>query len=377
MNIRLHLSRPWMALGAGLLSGMTSQAAGPPFLAGAYVQDVTGSFDTYLVSGGFTERRRGKMNPGDLKARCFVLRRGEVSIAIAVVDSCMIPRTVCDAAKALASKSTGIPADRILIAATHTHSAPSVMNYCLGTRADAAYTQFLSPKIAEGIRQAYANLEPARIGWAQVRAPGFTHCRRWITRPDRMQFDPFGNRTVRAMMHPGYLNQTYVGPSGPVDDQLSLISIQTAGGKPLGVLANFSMHYYGGSGPADYFGLFADRLAKSLESGGRAPVCAMSQGTSGDLHWMNYGKPNQGSSASRYVDGLVQLATQALEGVRYQQAPSLAMEQKDITLARRLPDEARLAWADKLLASMKDRRPRTRPEVYAEQARYIHGNPKE
>ena len=349
----------------------------PPLRAGAHIEDVTGSFDSYLVSGGFIERRRGKMNPGDLKARCFVLQRGKVSLAIAIVDSCMIPRTVCDEAKKLASKQTGIPTDRILIAATHTHSAPSVMNYCLGTMADPAYTKFLPLKIAEGIRQAHAKLEPARIGWSQVRAPGFTHCRRWITRPDRMQFDPFGNRTVRAMMHPGYQNQNYVGPSAPVDDELSVISIQTAGGKPLGVLTNFSMHYHGGGGPADYFGLFADRLAKRLESEGRIPVCAMSQGTSGDLHWMNYGKPNKGSNVSRYADGLVELTVQALENIRYQDAPPLAMDQKVITLSRRLPDAERLAWADKLLANMKGRRPKSRPEVYAEQARFIHENPTE
>ena len=355
----------------------SAQGDEPPLRAGAYVQDVTGSFDSYIVSGGFTERRRGKMNPGDLKARCFVLQRGKASIAIAIVDSCMIPRTVCDEAKKLTSKATGIPTDRILIAATHTHSAPSVMNYCLGTMADPAYTKFLPPKIAEGIRQAHAKLEPARIGWVQVRAPGFTHCRRWITRPDRMQFDPFGNRTVRAMMHPGYMNQNYVGPSAPVDDELSVISIQTAGGKPLGVLTNFSMHYHGGGGPADYFGLFADRLAKRLESEGRAPVCAMSQGTSGDLHWMNYGKPNKGSNVSRYADGLVELTVQALGNIRYQDAPPLAMDQKVITLSRRLPDEARLAWADQLLAKMKGRRPKSRPEVYAEQARFINDNPTE
>ena len=336
-----------------------SVQAEQPFRAGAYVQDVTGSFDSYLVSGGFTERRRGKMNPGDLKARCFVLQRGKVSIAIAIVDSCMIPRTVCDEAKKLASKETGIPTDRILIAATHTHSAPSVMDYCLGTRADPAYTKFLPPKIAEGIRQAHAKLEPARIGWAQVRAPGFTHCRRWITRPDRMQFDPFGNRTVRAMMHPGYQNQSYVGPSAPVDDQLSVISIQTAGGKPLGVLANFSMHYHGGGGPADYFGLFADRLAKRLESEGHAPVCAMSQGTSGDLHWMDYGKPNKGSNVSRYADSLVELTVQALENMRYQDAPPLAMDQKVITLSRRLPG-CRTPCLGRQIArhGMKGRRPK-------------------
>ena len=142
-----------------------------------------------------------------------------------------------------------------------------------------------------------------------------------------------------------------------MDDELSVISIQTAGGKPLGVLTNFSMHYHGGGGPADYFGLFADRLAKRLESEGRTPVCAMSQGTSGDLHWMNYGKPNKGSNVSRYADGLVELTVQALKNIRYQDAPPLAMDQKVITLSRRLPDAERLAWADKLLAKMKGETP--------------------
>jgi hypothetical protein len=75
------------ALLLALLPWATSvQAVEQPLRAGAYVQDVTGSFDSLLVSGGFTERRCGKMNPGDLKACCFVLQRGKVNIAIAIVD---------------------------------------------------------------------------------------------------------------------------------------------------------------------------------------------------------------------------------------------------------------------------------------------------
>ena len=45
----------------------------PKLHAGAYIQDVTPPFDKLLINGSFTERYRGKMNPGDLKARCFVL----------------------------------------------------------------------------------------------------------------------------------------------------------------------------------------------------------------------------------------------------------------------------------------------------------------
>ena len=365
-----------IALASTLLPMTHAQQNQPPFEAGAFVQDVTGSFDSYLVSGGFTERRRGKMNPGDLNARCFVLKKGDTRIAIAIVDSCMIPRTVCDQAKAIASKSTGIPANRILVCATHTHSAPSVMDYCLGTMADPAYTKFLPGQIAEGIQGANKKLEPARIGWTQVRAPGYTNCRRWITRPDRMQHDPFGQKTVRAMMHPGYLNQNYIGPSGPVDDQLSLVSIQTAAGHPLGVIANYSMHYFGG-GPSDYFGIFADQLSKLLAKDGDGPVCAMSQGTSGDLHWMDYGKAKKSVGIQQYAGGLASIAAKALADITYSSNPPLAMDEQVLTLGRRLPNKEKLAWADQLLSKMEGRRPKSRPEVYAEQARFIHENPTE
>jgi putative membrane-bound dehydrogenase-like protein len=350
----------------------------PQFRAGAHIQDITPPFDSLLINGGFTERRRGRMNPGDLKARCFILEKARTTIALAVVDSCMIPRDVCDQAKSLVFQATGIPPEKIVIAATHTHSAPSTMDYCLGTMADEAYTRFLPGKIAEGLIQAHQKLEPARIGWNQVKATGYTHCRRWITRPDKMLTDPFGEKTVRAMMHPGFRNPNYIGPSGPVDDELSILSMQALDGKPLGVIANFSMHYHGGGGgPADYFGLFSDRLAKQLATGGREPVCAMTQGTSGDLYLSDYSGPPKNSEISSYTDGLVKLAKEAAAKIKHQDNPPLGMDQRTLTLDRRLPDAKRLAWADRLLQHMQGRRPKTRPEVYAEQTRYLHANPTE
>lgn len=78
-------------------------------------------------------------------------------------------------------------------------------------------------------------------------------------------------------MHPGYLSKDVVGPSGPVDPQLSVISIQTKDGKPLTDLANYSQHYFGQSPvSADYFGLFNDIIAKRI-GGDDKFVCAMSK----------------------------------------------------------------------------------------------------
>src|SRR5439155_4616902 len=97
--------------------------------------------------------------------------------------------------------------------------------------------------IAKGIEQAAKNLAPARIGWTVLQDAEHTHCRRWIRRPDRMLTDPFGDRTVRANMHPGHQSPDAIGPSGPVDAGLSILSVQSPDGRPIALLANYSMHY--------------------------------------------------------------------------------------------------------------------------------------
>ena len=365
-------------IGAGAFASDTSAKV---FRAGACAVDITPPFDRVIRNGGFLEASvAGPFAPRSLQARCLVLDDGAIRVAIAVVDSCMLTREVCDRVKQLTQEATKIPTARMLIASTHTHSAPSVMDYCLGTRADTRYAEFLPPRIAAGLQLAAERLTPARVGWAVAQAPDYTHCRRWIRRPDTVDLDPFGQRTVRAMMHPGYQNPAYIGPAGPVDPDLSLCSVQTVEGRPLAVLANYSMHYFG-SGPlsADYFGRIADKLGTLLAPAGQdpPPVAMMSQGTAGDLHWMDYSQPQKSISLDAYSEGLARIAFEAYQRVEYRSVVPLAMAERTLTLARRVPDEQRLAWAQPIAAHLKERRPGNLPEVYAEQALYLHENPTE
>src|SRR3954469_7649059 len=226
---------------------------------GAFALDVTPTHYPVIVNGMFEERTADR-DVDPLFARAFVLEDGPTRIAIVVVDSCMLPRELLDAAKTDASKQTGIPVDHMLISAPHSHSAPASMG-CLGSRPDPNYPSFLIPRIARAVQKANDKLEPAQIGFAKVHAPNYTFCRRYIRRSDRVFKDPFGDMTVRAHMHPGFLSPDAIGPSGPVDDELSLLAMQTTSGKPIGVLANFSMHYIGSPLlSSDYFGRFAEHL---------------------------------------------------------------------------------------------------------------------
>ncbi len=255
------------------------------------------------------------------------------------------------------------------------------MDYCLGSRKDPAYADYFIPRVVAGIVRAHARLAPAEAGWIAIDAPDHTHCRRWLHRPEAFDADPFGDKMVRAMMHPGYQNPAYLGPAGPVDSQLTLLAVRTTAGQPVAVLANYSMHYFGGpSGfSADYFGEFARYLEEKLGCGeSEAPgmVGIMSQGTSGDLHWMDYARPQRaGYSLDQYAHELGEMAVGAIEKIDYRRDIDLAMAQTELTIGRRMPSSARLEWARATQQMQSAPRPTNRSEVYAVQALWIDEHP--
>jgi hypothetical protein len=358
-----------------------AQPAKRVFYAGVRTVDIAPEKFPVLVNGGFLPSRATQViDP--IRAKASVLDDGATRLVIVVVDSCMLPRELIDQAKALAREKTGIPTERMLISATHTHSAPAAMG-ALGCPADAGYAANLPERIADVVSRAALALEPARIGWSAIDDPAHTFCRRWIRRPDKMIDDPFGQRTVRANMHPGYQNPDVIGPSGPVDTALTVLSIQGLDGRPIAVLANYSMHYYGAQPvSADYFGRFAAALAQRIGASSVDPpfVAIMSQGTSGDQMWMDYGQPKKDPGLDSYAQDVARRAHQAYQTIAYHEWVPLAMAEKTLALSRRVPDETRLAWARKVGASLKDgakeRPPRDLPEVYAQEAIFLHEEPR-
>jgi hypothetical protein len=361
------------ALSAVLALGFASRLTAADFRAGAASVDVTPERFPVSVNCGFVEQT-GKAARDTLHARALVLDDGKTRLAVVVVDSCMMPREFLDKTKELVRDETKIPTDRQLISATHTHTAPAVMG-CLGSDPDPAYAEFLQRQIARAVRLATENLAPAKMGWTAVRTEGLTNCRQWILRADKTRADPFGAKTVRSNMHPGYQHPDFVGPSGPTDPFLSVLAFRTADGRPIAALANFSMHYFG-SAPvsADYFGKFCAKLESRVGKPGF--VAVMSQGTSGDLHWMDYGKPKTDATIETYSDAVTDVAFKAWEGIAYRSDVSLAMAETTLTLDRRVPGPDRLEWARKRVAALGDKKPTTQPDIYAREAVFLHEQPK-
>ena len=344
------------------------------FRAGATVVDVTPQTLPVLVNGGMTSRSISEISTR-LYARGLALSDGNTTLVIVVVDSCMMPRPLLDKAKQLASLKTGIPTDRMLISATHTHSAGSCMG-ALGTDPDPNYVPFLTMSLADTIVKAVDKMVPAQIGFGRIDAAEFTALRRWIRRPDRLADDPFGNPTVRANMHAGANHDDVTGESGPEDPELSLIAVQTLNGEPLAVLANFSMHYFAGQSgiSADYFGLFCAGLKQKL-----APetefVGIMSHGCSGDIWRRDYTDPdswNRLSTVDEYANGLVERAIKAYKAITFRSDVDLAMAERRMKLRYRIPNQQRLEWAKRIVAEMGDRLPKTKEEIYAREQLFLH-----
>jgi hypothetical protein len=179
-------------------------AQGKTFRAGAHAQDITPQKFPISVNGGMADRQ-AKGSHDRLHARCLALDDGTTKIVFVVVDSCMIPREVLDEAKALASKATGIPTSKMLISATHTHTAPTVGGV-FQSDPDADYVKYLPQHIARGIGQAVKNLVPARIGWGVGQDAAQVFNRRWKMKPGSIAADPFGQLTDTVKMNPGYQN---------------------------------------------------------------------------------------------------------------------------------------------------------------------------
>ena len=212
------------------------------------------------------------------------------------MDNCLIPREVFDAAKALLANEVALPPANVMMSSTHAHSCGSVQEVYL-TPASEPYRAQLPRSIADAVRRAMHNFAPARVAWGSGSLPQHVFCRRWHLKEGARAPNPFGGNDL-VKMNPGIANPDLTEPAGPTDPEIAFLAVQSADGKPLALLANYSLHYVGGVGSgdlsADYFGAFADRIQQLLGADRQDPpfVGILSNGTSGDINNINWRGPD-------------------------------------------------------------------------------------
>jgi neutral ceramidase len=353
------------------------------FRAGTAMVDITPQTFPIRTAGNMNLTLADKaLDP--LHVRALVLDDGATTAAIAVIDSCMVDRATLDAAKTIAERKTGIPATRMVIASTHTHSAPAAYG-CHGNDAEPAYVEFLIPRIAAAIVEAFEGRVPARVGWAKADCPRFVHCRRWLMKPGVAENPPaaFTGQPVNLVaMNPGYANPDKVRQTGPVDPAVTVLSVQTMDGKPLGLLANYSTHYAGVAEPglsADYFGEFCRMTARDLGAEeGRPFVAILSNGTSGDANAIDFTKPDWKNDRFLVAREVADAAIAAVKATTYRDWAPVVMAEQILTFKVRKPsDRDRELAREYLTSNVGDRPTRTVEENYARETVLIADWPDE
>ena len=338
-------------------SPLLHAAEKPALRAGAAATDITPKVFPLNMPGGFSANMAESAHD-PLHARTIVLDDGMVKLSMTVVDNLGAGPDVLDEAKAIASKATGIPVEKMLVSSTHSHSAAP-----LNTRSEpaAAYRKLFIEGVADSIVQAHAVLRPAAVGAAAHPLPDEVFNRRWYLKPGKMPLNPSGKLDT-VKMNPGTNPDVLDRPAGPTDPDITVISVQDPKRKQIALFANYSLHYVGGMPhgqiSADYFGEFARLMPSRLPGDGRL-VAMMSNGTSGDINNIPFGitrPPREPFEQIRIVAGKAAdtawLAWRKIE--KHTPDARLGMLQREITLKYRRPSAEQVADAKAVLA-IKDK----------------------
>lgn len=297
-----------------------------------------------------------------LHVRAVAFENGEGRVAIALIDAIGYGRERADEAKAIVAKATGWKPEQMLVCATHTHTAPKGGDTSPGR---IAYEEKRFQGIVKALATAIQSLEPAEVGFAKDEEPTEVRNRRWYLKPGTMDKNPLGGYDKVRTNGP---RQALLKPAGPVDPEVCVVYARTRRGRPLGLIANYALHYVGGvpkvrepngrivgMASADYFGEFARIMPYRL--GGNPPtnfVAFMSNGASGDINNIDFA----GSRPPRAPFEQIRIvATKTADAARravkkiehYEENPVIATRQREVTLHYRQPTPVDVETARRLM----------------------------
>ena len=249
-----------------LAAGPAKEKAG--IRVGAAAAEIIGD-DSMDVEGSIFPRHV-KGQEGQLRASAVVISEGRVRLCIVSCDVLLLMRETDDAAAKEIEKQTGIPAQNVLITATHTHSTPATGAAHM-TQADLVFTQRVHDAIVKAATQASKNLKASRLYFALGNEATVGHNSRQLLSDGTIWWTGPSDDAVR--------------PTGPFDCDLPVIAFKDPGGKLEALMFNHSSHNIGSLEPKRspaFYGLAAQQLESEL--GG---VALYLNGASGSSHVPN------------------------------------------------------------------------------------------
>jgi hypothetical protein len=149
----------------------------------------------------------------DLFARAVVLVNKQTAVALVSVDLLALSSDFIKRVRQNIQLATGIPAEAVMIASTHTHAGPVTITTFFNPdeSLDARYMDSLAQHIKDAVANAWTNRFTARVGVGSSRVAGVGVNRRSIDQR-------------------------------PVDEEVGIIKIDDATGRTRAVVVNYSCH---------------------------------------------------------------------------------------------------------------------------------------
>lgn len=325
------------------------------FFAGAAQTDITPPLGT-IINGEFVAFYAHTIND-PLYSKALVLQDSETTLAIVIVDICAMDKEFIADVKTEITAHTNIAADNILIAATHTHFAGSILDL-LGGPCDLPYRKSLGKKIVQSVIDAKEKLTPAKVGFTAVDVPEHVVCRRYYMKPGYKAFNPVTGGLDIIKTNPAGGEDYIDRRASEVDTELMALAIQSVDGKWISFLANYSMHYVGdcanGTVTADYFAVFARHLTNMLGADENF-IAMLSNGTSGEANIWDFLQPDRYPKDEHQKKELIgkDLAGKlyiGLKNMEWQTNVALSAMFKYITLDVRKPSSVEVEAAKKIVS---------------------------
>ena len=127
----------------------------------------------------------------DLRLNCTVLSDGEGIVVLYAVDALYVRDIMLDRVCEYLKEEYGIPAENVIMNATHTHSGPAI-HYPEAP----GVTEYLSrfyPALERITREALSDLASAKIFTTRVYAQGLNYVRRYVTLDGKEYLGNWGN----------------------------------------------------------------------------------------------------------------------------------------------------------------------------------------
>lgn len=336
-------------------------AVSTAFRAGFAERDITPELGMEAPGGYGKAHHRSLHDP--CKVRASVFDDGKGRVALVGIDALGIRRDTVLKVRQTIQERTGIPADAILIGASHSHSSGPVvwtrrgdfddasplvqhLAYDESTIVDPKYLATVEQALIDAVCDANDRRVAAKAGVGKGAESTVAYNRRFLMRDGR------------AVTHPGLGNPEIVEPAGPVDPEVGVIGAWDAQdpNKLLGCVVNFSCHAT--TSPGGISANYIYYLEKVIQGYyGKNAVVVFLAGASGDITQVDNRSPYQYPGGDRWAQLVgAKVGAEALKVLLTMEPGTLtpvASRTRVWEIARRVPDPERVKAAQELVQKDK------------------------